>query len=111
MYCTYEMGILEKVENGYKYMSNVENEQMLLDKGLLAYYEYNLWFSYNRESKVLFADFKKFLAEVKRKDILERAGITPEDSKWETLVKLSKLKWFPSGFYVQMLEEAKNETR
>ena len=105
MYCTHEMGILEKVENGYKYTSNVENEQMLLEKGFIEHSEYSLWSSCGRENNVLFADFDEFLAEVQRKDILERAGITSEDSRWEKLVKLSKLTWFPRGFYVQVLEE------
>jgi len=105
MYCEREMGILEKVENGYRYTSNVANEQALLEEGLLAYSEYSLWFSHNRESQKLFVDFTKFLEETSRRDILERAGITPEDSKWEKLVKLSKLMWFPRGFYVQILEE------
>jgi hypothetical protein len=104
MYCSHEMGILEKVENGYKYTSNAENEQMLLEKGFLDHSEYSLWFSYGRENKVLFADFDEFLAEVQRRDILERAGITPADSRWEKLVKLSKLTWYPRGFYVQVLE-------
>jgi len=104
-YCTHELGILEKVEDGYRYTSNVSNEQMMLQRRLYFRCEYDLWDSNKRTSEELFPAFQKIVADANREDIVKRAGITPDDSDWEKLVKLSKLKYFPSGFYVQFSEE------
>ena len=101
------MGVLENTEKGYVYTSNTENEQMLLDSKHLAHSMYSLWYSYNRVSKELFIDFQRILSKAKRRDIVERAEINSNDSDWEKLVKLSELKYYPSGFYVQSEENVK----
>ena len=99
------MGELEKTDDGYYvYTSNAENEELLLVQGFLSLHGYNLWGSQGRKSKELFQEFKRFVAQAKRADIVKRAGINPEDSEWERLVKLSKLSFFPTGFYVQKAE-------
>jgi len=108
-FCRVPLGVLEKGESGYAYTSYTANEQMLLIQGALFYSEYGLWDSYRRESKTLFRDMERFLAECSRRDIQERAGISPEDSRWEKLVKLAQLKWFPSGFYLQLTGNVEEE--
>jgi len=105
MYNTHEMGVLEKVEDGYQYTSNAHNEETLLNQGVLMRNEYGLWGSQKRTSNMLFAEFQEFLAETTRRDILRRAEITADDSDWERLVKLSRLQYFPRDFYVQIVEE------
>ena len=106
-YCSRQMGMLERTKQGYKYTSNTESEQQLLRQGALDRSEYDLWGSKERESKALFEDFEKILEETSRKDILERAGINSNDSQWDRLVKLARLKYFPRGFYVQLEEKEK----
>jgi hypothetical protein len=62
-------------------------------------HEYDLWYSQSRKSKILFPDFMRFLkAAAKRKDILDRAEITSEDSDWEKFVKLGQLRFSLRGF-------------
>lgn len=99
-YCTTPLGVLEKSNNGYVYTSNIKNEQRLSEEHLLISSDYNLYNSFKRESRKLFPEFERFIEQT-RKDILERAGILPEDSQWDILVKLSQRPTFPSGFYVQ----------
>ena len=94
------MGVIEKLENGYAYTSNIRNEQKLAEGYILTSVNYNLFGSNKKESRVLFPEFKA-LVENLRADILERAEINPDDSEWERLVKLSKSPAFSSGFYVQ----------
>ena len=117
------LGILEKTEQGYSYTSNTVNEKVLSDRWLLFSGEYPLFNSYKKTSNILFPDFKRILfnedvfAGAKifgfehnskwgiRKDIMERAKISSDDTEWDVLVKLSKLSWFPSnGFYVSQIE-------
>ena len=100
------LGFIEKTEQGYLYTSIAPNEQRYrYDYSFRN--DYSLFDSINRESDVLFPEFKRFLFS-RRSDTLERAKIDATDSEWIKLVKLSKLNWFPSGFYVQ---DKLNETR
>jgi len=104
------LGVLEKTEGGYVYTSYTANEEMLQMRGHLYYSEYGLWHSYKRESKKLFPDMENVIDACSRSDIQERAGICPEDSRWKKLVKLSRLKFFPSGFYVQPTKDMEEES-
>lgn len=117
-YGTTLLGIIEKIENVYIYTSNIRNEQILKNKMHLSKTEYDLFDSCKRESEALFVEFKRLLWN-NLPDTLERANISFTYSEndlvykpyinttkvteppWEALVKLSKLKWFPSGFYVK----------
>jgi len=109
-FCRIPLGVLEKTDNGYAYTSYTANEHWLLNRGSLCYSEYGLWDSYGRESRKLFQDMEELLAQCSRRDILERAGISPQDSRWEKLVKLAQLKFFPSGFYVQPTGDMEEES-
>jgi len=109
-YCSIPFGVLEKTKSGYSYTSYTANEQILLTQGLLDYSEYGLWNSSKRESKTLFPDMVQVITECSRRDILERAGIRPQDSRWEKLVKLARLKFFPRGFYVQPTGDMEEES-
>ena len=100
-YCTTPLGILEKTPNGYKYTSNVRNEQRLREKRILSNMTYSLWNSCGEESSELFPDIERVLDET-RENTLEMAGVTPQDSKWDKLVKVAQLRAFPSGFYLQV---------
>ena len=97
------LGMLEKTENGYSYTSDTANEQYIMDGQLLTSDEYKLWNSYKKESKTLFSDFEHVLNRCQRKDILEDAKISSTDSKWEALVKLSKLSWNTCNTYVSQI--------
>jgi len=106
-YCDLQMGVLEKTEKGYVYNSNIENEERMIDlieSKLLPDSVYSLWYSYNRVSKELFIEFQRIVSKAKRRDIVERAEITSNDTLWEKLVKLSELRYYPTGFYVQSEE-------
>ena len=100
-YSGHPLGILEKTDNGYRYSSNIEIEQDLKDRGVLMHSEYSLWYSVKRENKKLFPEFVTIINNCRRQDIMEQAGIIPQDSMWGKLVKLSRLSWFPQGFYVR----------
>ena len=101
-YGTTPLGTLERTPKGYKYTSNVRNEQELKDGYILINSNYSLWNSSGEESLELFADIKEVL-DTTRGDILERAGVTPEDSTWEMLIKIAQRPTFPSGFYLQVV--------
>ena len=119
-YGTTVLGFVEKTENGYMYTSNIPNEQKLKSKWLITESDYKLFDSFERESEELFPEFKKLIpgddpdeydpmtyyqnayySRRIRPDIIDRAKINFGNSEWEMLVKMSKLNWFPSGFYVQ----------
>ena len=106
-YCSTVLGFVEKTEDGYMYTSNIPNERELKKNLLITESRYTLFDSFERESKELFPEFKEFCRSM-RDDILCRAKINSGDSEWDMLVKLSKLKWYPSGFYVQ---DKLNETK
>ena len=107
-FCRHQMGVLERIDKDYIYSSNIDTEESLMKQRFLQLHEYSLWYSQNRHSKELFPEFSSILRAVaKRKDILKRAEITSKDSDWEKLVKLGELRWFPTGFYVQTLNEEK----
>ena len=106
-YCSTVLGFVEKTEDGYKYTSNIPNEQNLKRNLLVTESRYTLFDSFERECKELFPEFKDFIRSM-RPDIINRAKINSGDSEWEMLVKLSKLKYYPSGFYVH---EKLNEVR
>ena len=108
-YCDTPLGFLEKTENGYSYTSYIENEQMLKDKQFLFDFEYDLWYSSNRNSRELFTDIENFLEDFSRADIQERAEINPQDSVWEKLIKFASLNIFPSGFYLQQTKNIEEE--
>ena len=99
-YCATPLGTLEKTPKGYKYTSNVRNEQRLKDAYLLIDSNYSLWNSTERENPELFDDMKKVLYTT-RGDILELAGVTAEDSEWDMLVKIAQRPTFPSGFFLR----------
>ena len=101
------LGVLEKTKDGYVYNSDIANEQYFRDKMMLKYSDrkYGLWHSTNRKSKMLFPEMMNVIRSCRRADIVERAQINPKDSLWDRLVKLSKLNWFPKGFYVQQFSE------
>ena len=99
-YNTTPLGTLEKTQEGYKYTSNVRNEERLREKRILSNMNYSLWNSSGQESADIPPDIMKALATM-RGEILERAGVTPEDSIWDVLVKVSRRKTLPSGFYLQ----------
>jgi len=107
-YCTTPLGILERTPNGYKYTSNVRNEQRLKEGYLLTEANYGLWNSSGAESSELFPDIERVL-DTRREDIWERAGVTPQDSKWEKLVKISQLPTFPSGFFLRVTDDTDEE--
>ena len=109
------LGYLEKTKNGFAYTSNIPNEKMLIKKRFLIYgdnsyrllnsFSYQLWNSFKREKRMLFPEFEDLLITISRRaDIMKRAKIEPTDSRWEKLVKLSALKFYPSGFYVQQVD-------
>ena len=109
------LGYVEKTDAGYLYTSNIRNEQKLKDSMHLRENNYNLFDSCKRESEVLFTEFKRIIP-YKELDvngqlvpfreggcrrgcrIKDAAGIDEEDSDWEKLVKISKIKPCPSGF-------------
>jgi len=93
------LGILERTPSGYRYTSNIDNEQAARE--LLMAYDYTLWGAVGRESKALFPEFEHILRACRREDIVEIAGITERDTMWERLVKLSQLQWGTPNFYVQ----------
>jgi len=103
------LGVLEKTEKRYVYTSNIANEQKLRDN-IAVRANYELWGSFKRESSELFPEMARLLEKFSRQDIQERAGIKPEDSVWEKLVKISQLNVYPAGFYVQPIGEAENRT-
>ena len=103
-FCDTPLGFLTKTEKGYAYTSNIDNEQKFRDHTAVSC-EYSLWGSLNRESRELFPEMERILRECSRKDIQERAGISPQDSKWDRLVKLSRLSFYPAGFYVSINEK------
>ena len=94
------LGELEETKNGFSYTSNIDNEQYFMSSHILTPSEYELWNSCKRVSKTLFSEFESLLKRCSRKDILETAGISSTDSKWEALVKLSKLEWNTPNTYV-----------
>ena len=100
-----QLGVLEKIEDGYVYNSDIANEQYFRDKMMLVPREYGLWNSVNRKSKTLFPEMMDVVHSCSREDIVRRAQINHEDTPWERLVKLSSLKWLTQGFYVQQLLE------
>ena len=93
------LGFLEKTEEGYQYTSYADNEQILRD--LLSAHDYRLWGSFKKEKKELFPEFEGILARCLREDIQKDAGIVPQDSLWEKLVKLSRLDYLTPNLYVQ----------
>lgn len=106
-FCDVPLGVLTKTEKGFADTSNIANEQKLRDH-IVVSCEYNLWGCLNRESRELFPEMERFLIKCSRKDIQEMAGISPQDSKWDKLVKLSRLRFYPSGFYTDIQSERRN---
>ena len=102
------LGVLERTENGYMYTSYPENEQTIHE--LLLAYGYKLWHSFKRENRMLFPEFEHIIKNCRRKDILEFAGITDRDSRWDKLEKLSRLEWFTSDLYVQQTTDIDEES-
>jgi len=103
------MGVLERNEKGYVYTSYIENEQMLRERRLMSDSEYSLWGSYKRGSKLLFPEFERIIEQCSRQDIVQNAEINSDDSKWDKLIKLSRLQWYPRGFYVQQTTDMEAE--
>ena len=101
--------ILRKIKNDYVYTSYIENEQILKDKRVLLSSEYNLWCSLNSISNKLFNEIENILKDFSRKHIQESAGINPQDSVWNKLIKISELNVFPSGFYLQQTKDYDEE--
>jgi len=99
------MGVLERTERGYMFSSNLENEQKIKDVGILTSHDYSLWHSIKRENKKLFPEFVQIINNCRRADIIKAASITPQDSMWDKLVKLSRLSWYTPNFYVQPAED------
>jgi hypothetical protein len=56
---------------------------------------------------------ERFIIEcTQRKDILKESAMNPEDSRWEKLIKLSKLKWHETNdFYVQETGDMEEESK
>jgi len=104
-YCGMELGWLEKTEKGFSYTSNIEVEQEIREERIRIETQYKLWSSIEREEKNLFLEFEHILMACRRSDIVQDAGIDSNDSRWDKLVKLSKLRWFPQGFYVQQCKQ------
>ena len=123
------LGFVEKTENGFMYTSNIPNEQKLRSERLITESDYKLFDSFERESEELFSEFKQLIPgndpdeydpttywqnpynRRVRPDTIDRAKINFGDSEWEMLTKMSKLNWFPSGFYVQdKLNEVRQES-
>ena len=103
-----ELGILEKIDKKkYMYNSNVSNEQRLINTCVsFRVSNYSLLNSENKESSYLFGEFELLVDDFMKSDsIRESARIKNRDSKWEKLVKFSKLNYFTPGFYVQMVDE------
>ena len=103
-YCDTKLGDLEKTEKGYMYTSNIAGEQKLKNQGAVTDSEYSLWNSFKREKKILFPEFEHIIYRCRREDIMEMAGIDPNDSRWGKLVKLSSLN-FLSGFHLKQSNE------
>ena len=101
-YCGVVLGQLSITPNDeYVYNSDLQNEERLLRRRVLTKSEYGLWDSKNKTSKTLFPDIKMILKNFSRADILEIVGITPTDSDWDKLVKLSKYEVQSTNLYVQ----------
>ena len=104
-FCDTPLGVLRKTKSGYSYTSNIENEQALRMTYRLTESEYTLWNSYQRESNALFPDILEVLRKCLRKDLLIMADVSPQDTEWEILVKVSSLPAFTSGFYLKPTED------
>ena len=103
------MGILSKANIGYIYTSYVGNEIYYKDYKNVAHISYELW-NYNEKSFFNFPfDIREFLSNCKRKDIVEDARIEPCDSDWDRLVKLSKLNFGDSRFYLKPTKDIEEE--
>jgi hypothetical protein len=100
-FCGVQLGVLTRTAKGYAYTSNLANEEKLRDHTVVRG-NYNLWWSLKRESRVHFPEMEIFLTQCLRQDIQERAGISQQDSRWDKLVKLSRLHWYPAGFYLEV---------
>jgi hypothetical protein len=97
-----QIGVLERTSDGYSYTSNRANEQEIRE--LLGTFEYKLWDSKNRLSKILFPEFERILKSCSREDIVKRARLNTDDTKWNKLVKLSRLNWLTPNLYVQTVD-------
>ena len=111
LFCRTELGELRKTDNDtYVYDSNVFNEQELLrtSKEFEAS-DYSLWNSVNRESSMLFGDFKRLIKAFSNKPLIrDLANITGNESEWDRLVKFASLSYFTPAFYVQLADEERN---
>ena len=103
------LGVLKKNQDGYSYTSYIENEQQTKIMDLLEAYGYSLRGSFNRQNCKLFPEFRGIINSCSRADIQERAKISPQDSMWDKLVKLSQLNWFTPNFYVQLTKNIEEE--
>jgi len=108
-YRNISLGILEKSSNGYVYNSNIPNEQKVRESKVFPQSDYSLWNSFQKTSKELFQDIQDVLESFSREDIAQRAGIKNQDSTWEKLVKISKLKTLTPNFYLKELKEQQEE--
>lgn len=97
------IGQLEKKADGkFIYTPNVTNQKKLLERNkALGGLERGLWNSESIESDELLAAFDRVIKDFSREDIIKKAQINAEDTKWDKLVKLSKLNVFASTFHVR----------
>lgn len=96
-----ELGVLsfDDKTKEFVYNSNIENEQKAKKYGAMFFY--SLYNSIDRRQKSIFSEFSIFTMCLSRDDIVKDAGLKKEDSLFEKLEKLSKLKINNDEFYIK----------
>ena len=102
MFYDTKLGILEKVQDGYIYTSNIEGEKAMQKRLPDLCVLYDLAGSNALKTKTLPRQFVDIIKKFSRPDIIEAAGIASGDGDFEKLVKLASLPTFPKNFYVML---------